>query len=450
MTRTAYSLQRRLLAMILGASTLLWLLSLAIMIGVAWDETGDIIDDALKESAHLILAATTDLDPALAASQLAPTARRIRMHYQIVADGRVIRRTEGAPLQPFVAANAKDRDKDDDDDDGFADSGDWRVYVLPGPRGDFTVQVAYRDESRLRILEEMGEDLALPALVLLAVLAGVSWYSIWRLLRPLQRASHAIAAKSATDLTPLVPENEPAELVPMTTALNSLLARLASALAAERRFTADAAHELRTPLAALRMQVQLMQRQHPEQQAPLQKLRDDIDRSTALVEQLLTLARLDHASSGRLAHEKVQLAPLLAAICESGSVNALEKAMALEWICRAEYVIGDEALLRIALHNLIANAIRYCPHGSRILVEAWPKPSTIELAVRDNGPGVPAAERERLADRFYRVLGSGVAGSGLGLSIVKRIAEQHRANLAFEDGLDGRGLTVRLSFPRAS
>ncbi|OOO03119.1 MAG: Sensor protein QseC [Chromatiales bacterium USCg_Taylor] len=444
MKTAAYSLQRRLLTVVLGASSLLWLSSVAVMIDVAWDETGDLFDDGLKETAHLIVATIGDPRAAATLVEIVPAdaKSRVRMHYQIIVDGRVIRRTAGAPQQPFVTAGS--------DDDGYADSGPWRVYVLHNPVAGFDIQVAQQDESRLEILEDLAEDLLLPALALLLLLALVSWFAIWYLLRPLQHTARVIARKSPNDLTPLATDREPSELLPVISALNSLLARLNAALIGERRFTADAAHELRTPLAALRTQVQLMQRQQSGEGASLQKLRDDIDRITALVAQSLVLARLDHDEPGQRVRTQVRLAPLLAEVCETARAAAAAKAMTLECRCHAEQIDGDTELLCIALRNLIDNAIRYCPPGSRVQVTAHKMPSTMELVVSDNGPGVPFDERARLADRFYRVLGSGVPGSGLGLSIVKRIADRHEATLIFADGLDGAGLTVRLSFPRAS
>lgn len=439
---TTYSLQRRLLITVFGASALLWLVSVAIMISVAWDETSDLFDNALKEAAHLIIAASAGT----AMQNTAPVSpfavqQRVATHYQIINAGQVIRRSAAAPTTPFATGGRND-------EDGYVDNGPWRVYVLADVDRGFEVQVAQQTASRLEILQELAEDLTLPALGLLLLLAGVSWLAIWLLLLPLQAAAHAIAEKSPDDLTPMSSANLPTELLPIMTALNKLLARLDSALSAERRFTADAAHELRTPLAALRNQVQLMQRRQPEQHTSLQKVRDDIDRLTTLVEQLLALARLDYHEPHRDAMSLVPLIPLLDEVCMTLGPAAAAREITLHCACMDEQVRGDITLLRIALRNLVENAIYHCPPGSRVRVEAWTTPARIELAVRDNGPGAPPSERGRLADRFYRSLGAEHSGSGLGLSIVKRIAERHSANLVFEDGLEGAGLTARLSFPR--
>ena len=446
----SYSLRRRLLVSVLGASIVVWLVSLAIVVGVAWRESSEMFDEALEESARLALVLGTELSAAQRAGPGAPARRardddgdpvKLKLYYQLVAGNQVLRRAQEAPSQPFV--------RDFRDDSGYADvrvDGErWRVYVRHDPATGLQAQVGQPWAERLELLEEMAEKLAWPALALALLLAGFCWFSIRRLLAPLERTAAGIAAKSPTDLTPVTPDApQPREMRPVLDALNALLARLSGALAAERRFTADAAHELRTPLAALRMRVQLLERQGAAPAPDLQVLRRDVDRCTALVESLLALARLD-AGHEALAREPVDLAWLFDSLDLS---TADARSITVQRTAHAPRLQAQPALLASALRNLLDNAVRYGRPDGRVSVSAEPLPAGgVRIAVRDDGPGVPPAERARLGERFFRVLGSEASGNGLGLSIVARIAALHGATLRFEDGLDGRGLSVVLDFP---
>lgn len=448
--RPPWSLRRRLLAAIVAASTVLWLASLGIVTVIAWQETNDVFDDALEESGYMILAATTDRRERglpVHAGQGGTGERKVDMQYQVVADGRVIQRTGGAPARPFVDGF--------DDDDGFADievaQRRWRVFVVRDEARNVEVQVGQKQSKRYDILEELFEHLWMPVLGFLALLALVCWLLTGRVLQPLRRTAAAIAAKTPDDLALVPVAGQPKELLPIVQALNGVLGRLDAALQAERRFTADAAHELRTPLAGLHMHVQLLQRQHghqcPDLAGPFRKLRDDIGRVTALVDSLLALARMDPLSREQLAREPVALAPLLEQLRATHAQDAAQRGIALAVRCELPAVQANPPMLQIALRNLVDNALRYCPAGSRIEIEASGLAGHARIAVRDDGPGVDAASRQRLTERFFRVLGQGQAGSGLGLSIVRRIADLHGATLAFDTGLDGRGLGVTLDFP---
>ena len=445
--RGAYSLRRRLIVSVLGASVLVWLVSLAVVVHVAWRETSDVFDDALKESARLVLAlGTTDASGGVPSGPVARgEAAKLELHYQLVAsDGRVLRRGEDAPAQPFSPAFLKRKGYEDVRVDGRA----WRIYLLraEGQDGqDWQVQIGQPWDERLELLEEMAEDLLWPMLGLLALLGGFCWFVIRRLLQPLERTAARIAAQSADDLRPVPSADEPREVLPIVLALNGVFGRLDHAMQAERRFTADAAHELRTPLAALRMRIQLMQRQQAashDVRIDLQDLRNEVDRCAALTESLLVLARLDPERAGSLAKEPVDLEALFVRL-ESAPATRLPAVVQVN--ASGLGLHAHPALLESALRNLIDNALRY--GASRVVVDATMTSEGVQLAVRDDGPGVSDADRPRLTERFFRVLGTGQTGSGLGLSIVARIAALHGASLRFERGLDGRGLAVLMDFP---
>jgi len=441
-----WSLRRRLLVAIVAASSVLWLASLGIVTVIAWQETNEVFDDALEESGYMLMAATGNRDGReVSAMPAGGRERKVDMQYQIVADGRVIQRTGGAPVHPFVAAFG--------DHDGFADietgGRRWRVFVVRDDARDFEVQVGQEQRKRFDILEELADSLWLPVLAFLALLALVCWLLIGRVLKPLRRTASSIAGKTPDDLAQVATGGQPRELLPIVQALNGVLGRLDAALQAERRFTADAAHELRTPLAGLHMHVQLLQRQHPDLAAPFQKLRQDIARMTALVDSLLTLARLDPLAREQLLRQPVALAPLLEQVRAAHAQEAARRAVELTVRCELGAVQADPRMLDIVLRNLVENALRYCPEGSRVEIAAQQHTGRARIAVRDDGPGVDEASRQRLTERFFRVLGQGQHGSGLGLSIVKRIADLHGIELAFGEGLDGRGLGVTLDWPGA-
>ncbi|MGO3859743.1 MAG: sensor histidine kinase N-terminal domain-containing protein [Neisseriaceae bacterium] len=451
-TPRAYSLRLRLLFSVLGLSVFFWLVSLSIMVYVAWDETNDVFDDALKESASLLLHATRH------EFEFHPRPPRDRsaqpdtddLHYQVVQQGQVVSRTKEAPLQPFVADFHKRK--------GFRDitlNGDeWRVFIIRAKDGALEVQVAQALNKRLDILEELAENLIVPALALLLLLVAVSTLTIYYLLRPLTQMAQLLTQKSPQDLTALPMQRSSAEVNAITDALNTLLARLQQTLLNERRFTADAAHELRTPLAALSMQTQLLKRQHPELAEPLSALRQDIERSTHLVSHLLLLARLDPLN--QQGQEKLNPEPLnVAALLQDQArlfQNELDaRRMQMVITLPSESMLqlyANRELMGIVLRNLINNALSYCPEGSTLTLSASDTHAHTLVVVQDNGPGVSDAEAERLTQRFYRVLGTDTSGSGLGLSIVQRIMELHHAQLKIESGSRYAGLKITLMFPK--
>lgn len=293
------------------------------------------------------------------------------------------------------------------------------------------------------LAEHLVESLLRPLLFGLPLLGGWIWFATRRGLAPLDEIAAQIGARAPERLDPVAPALAPREIRPLLDALNDLFARVERTLESERRFTADAAHELRTPLAALSAQAQVAQRARDgtERAQALAQIVAGSRRAGHLVDQLLTLARLDPAVP--LPMETVRLDALAAEVCADHGAAALDKDIALELDAPREVVVaGNADLLRILLRNLLDNALRYTPPGGRIEVGIAPG----VLRVDDSGPGIPAAERANVLRRFYRLAGQEIAGSGLGLSIVARIAELHGAQLELADGCGAPGLSVRLRF----
>jgi two-component system OmpR family sensor kinase len=289
----------------------------------------------------------------------------------------------------------------------------------------------------------------LPLLVLLPVLIALIWITVGRGLRPLNEVAAAVSRRSAEVLEPLPSAHLPSEVTPLVTALNDLLARLGHSLNLQRTFIADAAHELRTPLAAVRLQIQMAERAGTDagRAAAFAQLKDGVTRATHLVEQLLTLARNEPDAPER-PFATVNLLDVAREVVAERAPVADAKSIDLGLTGQTPAAImGDAEGLRAMLGNLVDNAIHYTPAGGRVDVEVAVQDRRAAVAVTDTGPGIPAAERERIFDRFYRGRTAGASGSGLGLAIVRKVAERHRATVDLGTGTEGRGLRVVVHFP---
>jgi two-component system sensor histidine kinase QseC len=262
--------------------------------------------------------------------------------------------------------------------------------------------------------------LALPLLAL-----GVWWAVRWGV-APLRGLRDAVARREPHALEPLSSAGAPSELVPVVEALNALFARIATLLESERRFTADAAHELRTPIAAIRAQAQvaLSENDAARRHHALAATIEGADRLARLVDQLLTLSRLEAASGPGM--ERVDLAAIARRVAAEIAPAALAREQSLELDAETPAPIrGNDPLLGVLVRNLLDNAVRYSPRGARVRVSVAREGGRISLRVEDSGPGMNDADRARLGERFFRALGTEESGSGLGWSIVRRIAATH-------------------------
>lgn len=301
------------------------------------------------------------------------------------------------------------------------------------------------EEERHELINRIAWRLVAPALFGLPLLGAWVWLATRRGLAPLDAVAKQIAEREPDRLQAVTLATAPEEVRPLIESINSLFKRVEQTIESERRFTADAAHELRTPLAALAMQAQviLRARDEGERSHAIEQLIASSRRASRLVDQLLTLARLDPEQISP--PEAVRLDLLAEETCAAHGVAAMEAGIALELDAVAVTVSGHADMLRILLRNLVDNAIRYTPAGGRVTVAVAPG----LLSVTDTGAGIPLAERERVFDRFHRLAGQEIQGSGLGLSIVARIAERHGAIVRLSEGEGGKGLRVEISFPPA-
>jgi two-component system OmpR family sensor kinase len=330
--------------------------------------------------------------------------------------------------------------------------GPWRFYTHV--TSDGIVQVGQPLATRDALARELSIPVLMPILMLIPLLAALIAWALRRGLGPLQDASRSVSDRDVSRLDPLPTKGVPGELLPLIQQINALLERLDTSLDAQRRFLADAAHELRSPVSALALQAQLAQRaQTPEARAAaLDELRQGTERTRRLVQQLLDFARLEPGvPSGPLL--PVDLARIARDVVGGYASQADERSVDVgAETAGPAYVSGIEAELQSLVANLVDNALRYAPAATSVTASVKQTGATVELSVVDAGPGIPVAERGRVFERFHRLAGDGTPGSGLGLSIVKSIAERHEATIRLEDATSDAsrpGLAARVTFRAA-
>jgi len=323
---------------------------------------------------------------------------------------------------------------------------EWRIFSLK--EGGLTIQVATTSASRVRKFASIAPWLLIPLVVLVLVLGLLIRAAVTRALAPLEQVRGEIGRRGVQSLHALDSRSLPDEVAPLVETLNDLLVRLDQALVSQRRFIADAAHELRTPLTAVKLQAQIARRtdNEAEREAALTQLASGVDRAAHLVEQLLGMARLEPAA------RQAVFAPLaLDALVKQvvADFSSLAEARDIDLgvgECAAITLTGQAESLRMMLGNLVDNAVRYTPRGGRVDVELREQAGIARLSVSDSGPGIPAAERERVFERFQRLAGADIPGSGLGLSIVKQVVELHGGNIVLNTP-SGGGLRVEIALP---
>jgi two-component system sensor histidine kinase TctE len=292
----------------------------------------------------------------------------------------------------------------------------------------------------------------LPAQMLLIIFTGVMvWWGVGRGLQPLLRLHDEVNSRSQQDLSPLPEQEIVAEIRPLIHAFNQLMARLEESFEIQRRFIADAAHQLRTPLSGLKTQVDLaLSIDDPEEiRHSLKQMRTAADHAARLANQLLLLARAEPGAQNPANMTQLNLAELTRNITEYWALNALQKKIDLgfEAVGSDFCIKGNALLLGEMLNNLIDNALRYTQSGGRVTVRLERIEAGVILEVEDNGPGIPQAEREQVFERFYRILGTDQEGCGLGLPIVREIALRHGGEITLSSGAEGWGTLMRVTFP---
>ncbi|CAM3405655.1 ATP-binding protein [Polaromonas hydrogenivorans] len=331
----------------------------------------------------------------------------------------------------------------------------WRVYGMSDSTGKVQVQVGKRQSTLNRDLRRKAFAALGIATVLLALVGALMWYAVRRSLRPVFAIQKAVGARQKFDLTPLPVGILPLELQPLIESFNHLLTQVDQAVEVERRFIGDAAHELRTPMAALQVQAQVALRAKTlaEKDAALVKLLAVAERSARLSEQLLDMARLN---AGVIVSKPAvaDMGELIVHVSREFDVHAQQHQRQIVLRTSTSHINCDIDEIGILLRNLIDNALRYTQDGGQVRISCAPgihhAAGQVCLEVADDGPGVAQAEHALIFDRFYRAAGSSGRGSGIGLSLVSRIVQLHRATIQTGTGLNGRGFGVRIFFPAAA
>ncbi|MGE5649106.1 MAG: ATP-binding protein [Bacillota bacterium] len=326
------------------------------------------------------------------------------------------------------------------------DNGDWRVYAVQ--RETRVIQIAQKMDARRNRAIEMALHSLWPVLAVSLLLFGAAWWVVTSALAPLNRIGHDLAHRNTDSLAPVSDKGVPKEVSLLVAELNSLLDRMSRALQSQQRFVADAAHELRSPITALKLQVQTLARARNDaaREQAVQRLLGGVDRSSRLVEQLLALARQDPLAD---AGGPVLLSLNACVELAAGDVTPLAQSRQIQ-LQYGEFadvdVYGDADSLRVMVRNVLDNAVRYTPEHGQIRIDVAAGKEHATLTIQDSGPGIPEENRLRIFDRFYRVPGTEPSGSGLGMAIVKAIVERHDADIVLDRSALG-GLLVKVVFP---
>lgn len=435
------SLQARLLLMVLGLATVVWMCAMLVTWLDAREELDELLDAHLSQSAALLVVQADGDDDDVGD---APVMHKYTSHvaFQVYLNGILVTRSTNAGREPMSAV-----------EEGFSTvrlgNETWRVFGIFAPGRNVQVFVGEMMESRQSILWAILRSMLWPLVVGLPLLALVGWWAVHKGLLPVRQVSDAISRRSPSALEPVHLDNLPPEIQPLVDALNALLQRIAHMMDSERRFTADAAHELRTPIAAIRAQAQVAMGAGDNVQERVHALQSTLagcDRATRLVEQMLTLARLEHRTMA--SGSTVDLCATTRRVASELAVTALGRAQSLELEATAPCEVdADEALLGVLVRNLVDNAMRYSPNGSRIVISVTRDEQSVQLCVQDSGPGMTPEAMQRLGERFFRVLGTDQPGSGLGWSIVRRVAQVFGAQVVVTRSESLGGLSVAVRWP---
>jgi two-component system sensor histidine kinase QseC len=439
------SLQLRLLVLLSASLTVVWL-AVAVWTWIdARHEVDELMDSHLAQAAAILVVQPLDLEDDAVADAPALHKYSARVAFQVFHEGTLIMRSANVGTEPLSRAR---RGFDTVRHDGES----WRVFAARGAESDVQVYVGEQESARNDIVLAMLRGMLLPMALALPVLAALLWWAVHRALVPLRTLSHTLGQRAPDALNPVAVPDVPAEMQPLVAELNGLLARIERMVQSERRFTADAAHELRTPIAAIRAQAQVALGaggDAAQRDLALHTTLAGCDRAAHLVDQLLALARLE-AGATAPTKESCDLRALAQQVAADLAPAALARGQDLELEAQGEAgpsVCAPAAWLTMLLRNLVDNALRYSPDGARVLVRVVCTPERVVLEVHDSGPGMASADLKRLGERFFRVLGHSQPGSGLGWSIVRRIADGTGAQVMVQPSALLGGLQVQVEWP---
>lgn len=441
------SLQGRLLALVLGLVVLVWTATAVLTWFDVNHELDELLDSHLAQAAAiLVVQQMHEVDDNHKAVD-APTLHRYapKVAFQVFHEGRLALRSANAPAQPMTRDNRRFKRGFDTVQIGGMS---WRVFATTGNERDVQVYVGEHLKSRYDILWAILRSTLWPMAAALPLLTLAIWWAVHRGVTPLRRLSALLATRQPQDLQPVTIDSEPTEMRPMVRALNGLFERIAALMVSERRFTADAAHELRTPIAAIRAQAQVALAQCGDTKAShaLHATMEGCDRATRLVEQLLTLSRLESGAAPAL--QTVDLSAVVRQVVAEAAPQAIQGGQTIAVDAPDACVVqGDATLLAVLVRNLVDNAIRYSPADATVNVALSQTDMGVQVKVEDSGTGMTEQEMQKLGTRFFRGEGNDKSGSGLGWSIIKRIADVHGAEVRVNQSDALGGLEVVVNWP---
>ena len=446
---------------LIGAMAVLWLGAAVAAFLHALEEADELFDAQMVQASEMLLGLVHGIEAEREVGRTVEQTHPYRMpvFYQVMdlVDGRwrmLAHATDWAEGLPPAERLA----------DGFfrieLQTVPWRIFVRSELAGDgrrYRVVVGQRYAIRDDLGHEFAEHLLIPLAVGFPLMALAIWWFVGRAMRPVREAAGSVLRMPVDGLRPIDLSGPcPHEIMPLIEAIDGLTTRVTRAIENERRFTADAAHELRTPLAALRIHAQVAARidDPRERRRAHEQLMAGVERMTHLVEQLLALARLDPSALGDALVVTSDLTDVAATVCAELTPLAIRRGQEIQLEAPEPAPVRmDSTWVELLVRNLVDNALRYGHDGGCVDLQVEKRNRSVRLTVRDDGPGVPASERARLLERFYRAGDGEQDGCGLGLSIVARIAESAGAGIAFVDGLvsvgGGTGLGVQVDFPAA-
>jgi len=401
------------------------------------DPVIDLADNIRSDASGARLELSAQAQQALLYDQADTLVFQIR-----AADGKVIAGVEDLPVPAALEPSQK----------SFFDSvyrGERiRVAALRMENG-FVIQVGETLNKRDHLVRDILATELVPTLLIAVVSIALAWLGVARALGPLERVRSELLQRSPQHLRPVDDRAVPEELAPLVAAFNRLLDRLRGAAEMQQRFLANAAHQLRTPLAGLQMHLELLLRRElaPQVRAEVETMHNATTRASRLARQLLALAKAESANTDLQPLQPVDLKTVADAAVQEWVPRAVERDIDLGFSLDSAKALGDPILLRELLNNLVDNALRYTPVGGTITVRSGGAPDAPFLSVEDTGPGIPESARNRVFERFYRIDGSPGEGSGLGLAIVKEVVDRHGGALAVETSPGGHGTRIVVSFP---
>ena len=454
------SLRKKLLVLLVPPLLILILITSSILFRFAIVEQRDAFDNALYDSAYSIYQLIQKSDDSIENLSLPKNEKQFILNdqsdvifYNVVGtDGKLLNGDFDGGLMPQI----KEQTSNPNFSDGIVHNLNVRIVSTlvsiqkNGVELPVYIQVAETLNKREALASNVLIDIIVPQLLLVLFTIIIIWFGVERGLQPLFDLQAAVSKRSYLDLSSIEMPDVPTEVMILVNSVNSLMRQLESVLSAQNRFIADAAHQLRTPLAGAQAQLELaLLESDPDQhQELLERVSTSMERLSHTITQLLSLARNQQDASHNMVMSRVNLNKIAQEVTTDMVPTAIKKGLDLgfEADTQSTIILGDSKRLKEMLYNLVDNALLYTPAGGKVTVKVQHEAGEIVLSVIDNGPGIPKSEREKVFERFHRVIGTGQEGSGLGLAIVMEIAQLHQANVEIADEPRKKGLNIQVSF----